>query len=64
MDDFKSYLVSLNLAVNTINAYVIAVKNYFLYFDEITKTNLLAWKSELIDKFKAEDGQSKNPSNQ
>ena len=30
MDDFKSYLVSLNLAVNTINAYVIAVKNYFL----------------------------------
>ena len=53
MDDFKSYLVSLNLAVNTINAYVIAVKNYFLYFDEITKTNLLAWKSELIDKFKA-----------
>ena len=53
MDDFKKYLFSLNLAVNTINAYLIAVKNFFLYFDEVTKTNLLAWKSELIEKFKA-----------
>lgn len=53
MDDFKSYLVNLNLAVNTINAYLIAVKNYFFCFEEITKTNLLAWKSELIEKFKA-----------
>ena len=53
MDDFKLYLVSLNLATNTINAYLIAVKNYFLYFDEITKTNLLAWKADLIEKFKA-----------
>lgn len=53
MDDFKQYLVSLNLAVNTINAYLIAVKNFFLYFDEVTKTNLLAWKSGLIEKFKA-----------
>lgn len=53
MDDFKLYLVSLNLAANTINAYLIAVRSYFLYFDEITKTNLLAWKSELIEKYKA-----------
>ena len=53
MDDFKSYLVSLNLAVNTISAYLIAVKNYFLCFDEITKTNLLAWKSKLIENYKA-----------
>ena len=53
MNDFKLYLAGLNLAANTINAYVIAVKNYFLYFDEITKTNLLARKSELIEKFKA-----------
>lgn len=53
MDDFKLYLVGLNLAANTINAYLIAVRSYFLYFDEITKTNLLAWKADLIEKFKA-----------
>ena len=32
MDDFKTYLVSLNLAINTINAYLIAVKSYYLIF--------------------------------
>lgn len=53
MDDFKAYLVGLNLATNTISAYLIAVKSYFLLFNEITKTNLLAWKSELIENFKA-----------
>lgn len=53
MDDFKTYLVSLNLAINTINAYLIAVKSYYLIFDEVNKTNLLVWKSELIDKYKA-----------
>lgn len=53
MDDFKLYLLSLNLAANTINAYLTAVRSYFFYFDEINKTNLLAWKSELIEKFKA-----------
>lgn len=53
MDDFKKYLVRLNLATNTINAYVIAVKNYFSCFNEINKNNLLAWKSKLIEEFKA-----------
>lgn len=53
MDKFKSYLVGLNLAPNTISAYTIAVKGYFLLFAKITKTNLLAWKSELIENFKA-----------
>ena len=53
MEEFKTYLVSLNLAHNTISAYLIAVKNFFFYFEEINKTNLLAWKSELIEKYKA-----------
>lgn len=53
MDDYKNYLVKLNLAINTINAYLIAVKNYFSLYENVTKINLLAWKSELIEKFKA-----------
>lgn len=53
MDVFKAYLVGLNLATNTISSYLIAVKSYFLLFTEITKTNLLAWKSNLIENYKA-----------
>lgn len=53
MDDFKTYLINQNLAINTINAYLIAVKNYFSCFNEISKTNLLAWKAKIIEKFKA-----------
>lgn len=52
MDEFRTYLVRRNLAPNTVNAYSIAVESYFLIFAEITKTNLLAWKSNLIEKFK------------
>ncbi len=53
MDDFKNYLVKLNLAINTINAYLIAVKNFFSLYENVTKINLLAWKSQLIETFKA-----------
>lgn len=53
MDDFKTHLVEMNLAPNTINSYLTAVKHYFSLFNEITKTNLLAWKSKLIESFKA-----------
>ena len=53
MDDFKAYLINQNLAINTVNAYLIAVKNYFSCFSEISKTNLLVWKAKIIEKFKA-----------
>lgn len=53
MDDFKTYLVGLNLASNTVNAYIIAVKNFFANYSSVTKTNLLAWKAYLIENFKA-----------
>lgn len=53
MDDFKNYLVKLNLTINTINAYLIAVKNFFSLYENVTKINLLAWKSQLIETFKA-----------
>ena len=53
MDDFKTYLMGANLAPNTISAYVIAVQRFKSLYNEITKKNLLAWKSYLIDSFKA-----------
>ena len=53
MKEFKEYLINLNLAINTVNAYIIAIKHYFKNYKEVNKTNLLAWKSELIDQYKA-----------
>lgn len=53
MEDFKTYLVGANLAPNTISAYVVAVKGFKSLYNEITKKNLLAWKSYLIENFKA-----------
>lgn len=53
MEDFKIYLIGENLAPNTISAYVVAVKGFKSTYNEITKNNLLAWKSHLIENFKA-----------
>lgn len=53
MDNFKTFLVSENLAPNTVSAYIIAINGYFKQFEEISKRNLLAWKSSLIENFKA-----------
>lgn len=53
MDDFKAYLIGLNLANNTISAYLISVEHYFANYSSVTKTNLLAWKASLIESFKA-----------
>lgn len=53
MDNFKTFLVSNNLAPNTVSAYIVAIRGYFKQFEEISKKNLLAWKSCLIENFKA-----------
>lgn len=53
MDNFKTFLVSENLAPNTVSAYIVAINGYFKQFEEINKKNLLAWKSSLIENFKA-----------
>lgn len=53
MDNFKTFLVSENLAPNTVSAYLVAINGYFKQFEEINKKNLLAWKSSLIENFKA-----------
>lgn len=53
MDTFKFFLVSENLAPNTISAYITAVSGYLTMFEDCTKRNLLAWKAHLIDNYKA-----------
>ncbi len=53
MDNFKTFLVSNNLAPNTVSAYIVAIRGYFKQFEEINKKNLLAWKSCLIENFRA-----------
>lgn len=53
MDTFKSFLVSENLAPNTVSAYITAVSGYLTMFEDFTKKNLLAWKAYLIDNYKA-----------
>ena len=53
MDNFKTFLVSENLAPNTVSAYIVAINGYFKQFEEINKKNLLVWKSSLIENFKA-----------
>ncbi len=53
MDAFKIFLVSNNLAPNTVSAYITAVKGYISNYDDFTKKNLLAWKAYLIENFKA-----------
>lgn len=53
MDKFKQFLLSKNLAKNTVSAYVISIQGYKELFDEVNKKNLLLWKTYLIENFKA-----------
>lgn len=53
MDTFKKFLVTENLAPNTVSAYITAVNGYLKQYDNFTKNNLLAWKAYLIENFKA-----------
>lgn len=52
MKQFISFLQHQNLTKNTIDAYVIAVRQFNEEFSEVTKQNLLAFKATLVDKYK------------
>lgn len=52
MKDFKTFLVHQNLAANTIESYLGSVKMFEQEFSDITKQNLLAFKANLVDKYK------------
>ena len=52
MDKFKTFLLRENLSQNTISAYIIAVKDFKSKYEEVTKKNLLLFKTYLIETFK------------
>ena len=50
--DFETLMRQDNLAQNTIVAYLFAVKDFYSHYRLISKRNLLAYKSYLIDNFR------------
>lgn len=52
MKNFKSFLINQNLSQNTIDSYVYSVTVFNGKYSSINKQNLLAFKAELIDKYK------------
>lgn len=48
---FIQQLQNDNLSSNTISSYTIAIKHYFSIFNEISKSNLLAYKGFLIENY-------------
>ncbi len=52
IEKFKSFLLQLNMAENTITAYIYAVKDFNSQYQELTKENLLLYKMSLIETFK------------
>ncbi|QJR44161.1 tyrosine-type recombinase/integrase [Mycoplasma miroungirhinis] len=52
MEKFKKYLLGNNLSKNTIESYCFSINYFFSKFPTINKQNLLAFKAELVDKYK------------
>lgn len=50
--DFEEFLRQANMAENTIAAYLYAIREYYTRHKELSKKNLLVYKTYLIEKFK------------
>ena len=50
--EFEEYLTQCNMAKNTISAYLYAVREFYDRQKELTKKNLLVYKTYLIEEFK------------
>lgn len=48
ISDFKDWLVEEELSSNTIKAYIFAVSDFYKKHKEFNKTNIIAWKQEMI----------------
>lgn len=53
MENFKLFLIGENLSNNTVTAYITAVNGYMSAYEDFNKKNLLVWKANLIDDYKA-----------
>lgn len=49
LKQFESYLQQENMARNTIHAYLYAVRDFFVHHKELSKKNLLLYKTQLIE---------------
>jgi integrase/recombinase XerD len=52
VEKFKDFLVQSNIAENTITAYIYAVEDFRSKYKELSKRNLLLYKTYLIETFK------------
>ncbi|BFU61037.1 MULTISPECIES: tyrosine-type recombinase/integrase [Rodentibacter] len=52
INSFQGYLSNQNLANNTVSIYLFAIKQYYNFFPEITKSNLKQYKIFLIEHYK------------
>lgn len=52
VEKFKEYLTHSNMAKNTVSAYIYAVNDFNSKYKELTKKNLLLYKTYLIETFK------------
>ncbi len=50
-EQFENHLVEGNMAKNTVKAYLYAVNEFFTLYKSVSKTNLLLYKTHLIEKF-------------
>ena len=52
VEKFKEFLTYSNMAKNTVSAYIYAVNDFNSRYKELTKKNLLLYKTYLIERFK------------
>ena len=52
LNNFETFLQQENMAKNTVNAYLYAVRDYYEHYKELSKKNLLLYKTFLIENYK------------
>lgn len=52
IEGFERYLLDEEMTPNTVKNYLYAVRQYAIRYDEITKSNLIAYKQEQLAKYK------------
>ena len=53
MDNFEAFLIEEELSKATRESYLFSVNQFFKKYDEVNKTNLIKWKSSLLDNLSA-----------
>ena len=51
-ESFETFLQQENMARNTVHAYIYAVRDYYAHHKELSKKNLLLYKTFLIENYK------------